>query len=78
MIPFGYIVNDYIIILYLIGCIASHRVFSYTLSGMRVDGTVRFATVVWHPQRRYDKSDDLPETDHRGAVNDQKLSHICG
>ena len=68
MIPFGYIVNDYIIILYLIGCIASHRAYGYTLSGMRVDGTVRLATVVRRLQRQYDKSDDLPETDYRGAL----------
>ena len=68
MIPFGYIVNDYTVTLYLIGCIMPHLALSYTLSGMRVDGAVRFATVVWHPQTRYDKSDDLPETEYRGAL----------
>jgi len=78
IIPFGYIVNDYAVPLYLIGCTSSHRAFDYTLSGIRAKGTVHLATVVCLPQRLYDESDNLPETDHRGAVNDQKLSHICG
>ena len=40
IIPFGYIVNDYTVTLYLIGCIMPHLALSYTLSGMRVNNTV--------------------------------------
>ena len=40
MIPFGYIVNDYAVTLYLIGCIMPHLALSYTLSGMRINNTV--------------------------------------
>ena len=78
IIPFGYIVNDYAAPLYLIGCTASRRAFNYTLSGIRAKGTVHLATVVCLPQRLYDESDNLPETDHRWTVNDKKLSHTCG
>ena len=65
MIPFGYIVNDYAVALYLIGCIALYCAFNYTLSGIQAKGTVHLATVVCLPQRLYDESDNLPETDHR-------------